>query len=231
MQYSVVATLLPSFALRFVSPAHHEPASLLTFHSSSRTLQDPPPTTTKSLPNSCNNVLKPSVTFFGEKLSNMVGKALQADKLKADCLIVVGTSLSVAPMSGVMEYLGGVSKALVNRDWVWKRGMFDIAFIGDIDTVVGGGGKIEFGGRGAEVEVGGGSEEKSGPSPQHQMVIICDLCGETCEGGESYKCEVCFDYDICGKCYRKGGQDAHNERIKQEEGSSMSQVHTFARQE
>jgi len=43
----------------------------------------------------CNGVLKPGVTFFGESLHGNVKRSLEADRDKADALIVIGTSLSV----------------------------------------------------------------------------------------------------------------------------------------
>ena len=43
----------------------------------------------------CGGVIKPNVTFFGEKLDNIVGRSLEMDYGKADALLVMGTSLSV----------------------------------------------------------------------------------------------------------------------------------------
>ena len=43
----------------------------------------------------CGGVLKPNVTFFGEKLADNIGRSLEKDYQKADALIVMGTSLSV----------------------------------------------------------------------------------------------------------------------------------------
>ena len=43
----------------------------------------------------CCGVIKPNITFFGEKLGNNVGRSLQKDYKSADALIVMGTSLSV----------------------------------------------------------------------------------------------------------------------------------------
>jgi NAD-dependent SIR2 family protein deacetylase len=43
----------------------------------------------------CCGVIKPNVTFFGEKLSDEVGRSLQEDSKLADALLVMGTSLSV----------------------------------------------------------------------------------------------------------------------------------------
>lgn len=67
----------------------------------------------------CNGVLKPGVTFFGEILHDNVRKSLEADRDKADALIVIGTSLSVAPMSKVISYLPpSVPRILINRNVV-----------------------------------------------------------------------------------------------------------------
>eukprot|EP00804_Cyclotella_cryptica_P005654 CCRYP_000026-RA/>CCRYP_000026-RA protein AED:0.05 eAED:0.05 QI:91/1/1/1/1/0.66/3/1867/215 len=44
---------------------------------------------------SCGGVVKPNITFFGEKLAGDVGLCLQRDYAKADALIIMGTSLSV----------------------------------------------------------------------------------------------------------------------------------------
>lgn len=43
----------------------------------------------------CGGVVKPNITFFGEKLAGDVALFLQRDYAKADALIVMGTSLSV----------------------------------------------------------------------------------------------------------------------------------------
>jgi NAD-dependent SIR2 family protein deacetylase len=43
----------------------------------------------------CGGVIKPNVTFFGERLDDRVGRCLRKDSLVADALVVMGTSLSV----------------------------------------------------------------------------------------------------------------------------------------
>jgi NAD-dependent SIR2 family protein deacetylase len=64
----------------------------------------------------CQGVLKPGVTFFGEILNDNVSKCLEADRDKADALIVIGTSLSVAPISKIISYLPPkVPRLLINR--------------------------------------------------------------------------------------------------------------------
>ena len=45
----------------------------------------------------CTGVIKPNITFFGEKLKPKVGRCLEADHDKVDLLIVMGTSLQAHP--------------------------------------------------------------------------------------------------------------------------------------
>ena len=53
----------------------------------------------------CGGILKPGITFFGEPLSNHVTRCIEKDGTKVDAIIVIGTSLSVAPISQVIQYL------------------------------------------------------------------------------------------------------------------------------
>ena len=93
----------------------------------------------------CNGTIKPNVTFFGEKIGNDVSRQLQKDYLKADALIVMGTSLSVAPMSRVVDYLKpDIPRILVNRNIVRVKKasnkedgcLFDACLLGNCDEVV-----------------------------------------------------------------------------------------------
>ena len=64
----------------------------------------------------CGGVLKPAVTFFGETLSDNVRRKIESDRKKVDALIVIGTSLSVAPISKVISYLPcNIPRILINR--------------------------------------------------------------------------------------------------------------------
>ena len=64
----------------------------------------------------CGGVLKPGVTFFGEALDDKVRRCLEADRNKVDALIVMGTSLSVAPISKAIGYFPpDIPRILVNR--------------------------------------------------------------------------------------------------------------------
>ena len=70
-------------------------------------------------PTLCGGILKPNITFFGETLSNGVARRLEKDRDKADAIIVMGTSLSVAPASKVIQYLSpSIPRFLINRNVV-----------------------------------------------------------------------------------------------------------------
>ena len=47
----------------------------------------------------CGGLLKPNITFFGEKLPKKIDSAINADACKADLIIISGTSMKVAPVS------------------------------------------------------------------------------------------------------------------------------------
>ena len=82
---------------------------------------DEPCTTADGKP-CCGGVLKPGITFFGEPLDQSVGRKIESDQSKADALIVIGTSLSVAPISKVVEYLPpNIPRILINRTIVHPR--------------------------------------------------------------------------------------------------------------
>jgi hypothetical protein len=60
--------------------------------------------------------MKPGVTFFGEHLIDSVRRCLEVDRTKVDALIVMGTSLSVAPISKVVGFLpANIPRILINR--------------------------------------------------------------------------------------------------------------------
>jgi NAD-dependent SIR2 family protein deacetylase len=48
-------------------------------------------------------VLQPDITFFGEKLTTEFEDALLADREVVDLLLVIGTSLKVAPVSDTLS--------------------------------------------------------------------------------------------------------------------------------
>lgn len=50
-------------------------------------------------------VLKPEITFFGELLSDDVSAKITQDRLRADLLLVIGTSLKVSPVADIPGFL------------------------------------------------------------------------------------------------------------------------------
>ncbi|CAO1617041.1 unnamed protein product [Sympodiomycopsis kandeliae] len=81
-------------------------------------------------------ILKPDIVFFGEKLSDDFDHALLADRDKAGLLIVIGSTLSVAPVSKVVGHLPhSAPTILINRTPVRERGL-DIVLLGDADFIV-----------------------------------------------------------------------------------------------
>lgn len=45
---------------------------------------------------------QPDITFFGEKLTDNFEKCLEEDREQADLLLIIGTSLKVAPVSDII---------------------------------------------------------------------------------------------------------------------------------
>jgi len=82
-------------------------------------------------------VMKPDITFFGEPLSDAFHHRLtQHDRQKVDLVIVIGTSLKVAPVSEIVPFLApNIPQMYISREPV-KHIDFDIDLLGDCDVVV-----------------------------------------------------------------------------------------------
>ena len=81
-------------------------------------------------------IMKPYIVFFGEKLSDEFDHALMDDRDKASLLIVIGSSLSVAPVSKVVGHLPhSTPTILINRAPIRDRGL-DIVLLGYADFIV-----------------------------------------------------------------------------------------------
>lgn len=64
----------------------------------------------------CGGIIKPDVVLYEEGLDeNTLENAVYAIK-NADLLIVAGTSLTVYPASGLINYFRGKNLVLINRD-------------------------------------------------------------------------------------------------------------------
>ncbi|EEH21019.2 hypothetical protein PABG_03250 [Paracoccidioides brasiliensis Pb03] len=82
-------------------------------------------------------VMKPDITFFGEDLPDAFSQRLIGhDRERADLVIVIGTSLKVAPVAEVPGILPrNVPQILISRDPV-SHIDFDIDMLGECDVVV-----------------------------------------------------------------------------------------------
>eukprot|EP00041_Stephanoeca_diplocostata_P034716 m.1197731 g.1197731 ORF g.1197731 m.1197731 type:complete len:374 (+) comp24568_c1_seq1:173-1294(+) len=86
-------------------------------------------------------VMKPDITFFGEAVSARIEKCVPGDAEKADLILVMGTSLAVAPVSTLLDrFPRSVPRFLVNRNLVAVPSQcttgFTLALLGDIDATV-----------------------------------------------------------------------------------------------
>jgi NAD-dependent histone deacetylase SIR2 len=81
-------------------------------------------------------IMKPDITFFGESLPDSFDRRLNEDKTKADLVIVIGTSLKVAPVSQVVGFMHPeVPQLYISREPVAHID-FDVDMLGDCDVVV-----------------------------------------------------------------------------------------------
>ncbi|KAJ2684907.1 NAD-dependent protein deacetylase sirtuin-2 [Coemansia spiralis] len=65
---------------------------------------------------SCDSLVKPDITFFGEGLPSRFFELLVEDFAKCDLLIVMGTSLLVQPFASIIDHVGPhVPRLLINR--------------------------------------------------------------------------------------------------------------------
>ena len=82
-------------------------------------------------------VMKPDITFFGEDLPSAFHKRLlDHDRDKVDLVLVIGTSLKVAPVSEVVGVLPKeVPQIYINRDPCGHVD-FDVDLLGECDVVV-----------------------------------------------------------------------------------------------
>ncbi|KAF1956237.1 SIR2-domain-containing protein [Byssothecium circinans] len=82
-------------------------------------------------------IMKPDITFFGEQLpGGFFDRLKEVDRDKVDLVIVMGTSMKVAPVSEIPNYLPpDVPQIYISRDPIHHIN-FDINLLGDCDTVV-----------------------------------------------------------------------------------------------
>lgn len=81
-------------------------------------------------------IMKPDITFFGEKLPDAFDWCVFADRDKVDLILVMGTSLKVAPVADLLTHLPPtVPTVLINRTPITHMAM-DVMLLGDSDQIV-----------------------------------------------------------------------------------------------
>ncbi|KAF3761462.1 hypothetical protein M406DRAFT_219173, partial [Cryphonectria parasitica EP155] len=82
-------------------------------------------------------IMKPDITFFGEALPDAFSRRLvEEDRFKTDLVVVIGTSLKVAPVSELVPFIPPhIPQIYISRTPVTHHN-FDIDLLGDCDVVV-----------------------------------------------------------------------------------------------
>lgn len=89
------------------------------------------------MPPDSGGIMKPDITFFGEALPNAFSqRLLHHDRFRTDLVIVIGTSLKVAPVSELVPFLQPhIPQIYISRTPISHHN-FDIDLLGDCDVVV-----------------------------------------------------------------------------------------------
>ncbi|KAL2430593.1 NAD-dependent protein deacetylase hst1 [Exophiala dermatitidis] len=83
-------------------------------------------------------LLKPDMTFFGEHISYSYAPRLEEDRDKIDLLVIIGTSLKVAPVNEMLTAIPPtVPQIWISKDRCQRQGVkVDIELLGECDVVV-----------------------------------------------------------------------------------------------
>eukprot|EP00980_Cylindrotheca_fusiformis_P017648 scaffold5529_cov117-Cylindrotheca_fusiformis.AAC.25 len=83
----------------------------------------------------CSGKVKPDIVFFGESLPDRFHRLLSQDMKETDLLLIMGTSLQVAPVSMIPNQVK-CSRVLFNREKVMKFESGDVFIEGNCDDNV-----------------------------------------------------------------------------------------------
>ncbi|KAJ3225046.1 NAD-dependent histone deacetylase sir2 [Chytriomyces hyalinus] len=81
-------------------------------------------------------IVKPDIVFFGEKYSSTYDKLIAKDKAQADLIVVMGSSLKIFPIAGILDQMSEVPAILINKETLDAKVKFDYMMKGDSDTIV-----------------------------------------------------------------------------------------------
>ncbi|KAI0339430.1 SIR2-domain-containing protein [Trametopsis cervina] len=83
-----------------------------------------------------SGIMKPDITFFGERLSDDFDKALAEDRPLVDLMIIIGTSLKVSPVADIPSHLRhSIPQIVINKTPILHLNA-DIVLLGDADEIV-----------------------------------------------------------------------------------------------
>ncbi|KAH9479694.1 NAD-dependent protein deacetylase hst1 [Psilocybe cubensis] len=81
-------------------------------------------------------IMKPDITFFGEKLTDDFDHSLAEDRFRVDLLLVIGTSLKVSPVAEILSHLPhSIPQILINKTPI-RHINPDIVLLGNADSIV-----------------------------------------------------------------------------------------------
>lgn len=86
---------------------------------------------------SCGGIIKPDVVLYEESLDQDVLSRSVAHIAQADMLIVGGTSLTVYPAAGLIDYYRGSRMVLINKTVTAMDGRADLVISGRLGEVLG----------------------------------------------------------------------------------------------
>jgi NAD-dependent SIR2 family protein deacetylase len=89
----------------------------------------------------CDGYVKPDIVFFGEGLPHKFHNSLKKDLREADMVLILGTSLQVAPVSMIPDMVSDKCKrVLLNRELVGDLDLEDsdrdVFYAGDCDDTI-----------------------------------------------------------------------------------------------
>ncbi len=87
---------------------------------------------------SCGGILKPDVVLYEESLDFEIINEAVRQLSSADLLIVAGTSLTVYPAAGLIDYFQGGPLVLINRDKTPADGRADLVIHGNVAEILNG---------------------------------------------------------------------------------------------
>lgn len=84
----------------------------------------------------CGRPVRPDVTLYGESLPAEAWDNSMAAILKADTLIIAGTSLSVYPAASLIDYFSGDNLIVINRETTNRDKWADLVFHDSVGKIL-----------------------------------------------------------------------------------------------